>query len=138
MQIPCMGSALPSFILQPQFKQTNQCRPSTSILQEGSSYSCIGPSVKSHAFTKGQALSLSVYAPLPCAHVPCWGTQTVKAQFTLCWAQREAGRGCGKELCLFKHVFKKRGGNLLNGGQYRPCCTPQTRGGVKQKWRGSC
>lgn len=41
----------------------------------------------------------------------------VKGQFyllTLCQAQREAGRGYRRELCLFKHVFIKQWGDVLN------------------------
>jgi len=59
--VPATGAARPSFILQPWFEEANEHRPSTSVLQEGRSYSSTGPSVKSHAFPEGQAYSQSVH-----------------------------------------------------------------------------
>lgn len=45
----------------PTASEANERRPGTPILQEGSSHSPTGPSVKSHAFTKGPARSQLAY-----------------------------------------------------------------------------
>lgn len=117
------GVAPPSFILQPQFKKPNEHRPRylhsrggrlPFIHQRSCEILCIyrGPSLE----------SVSGHTTPPRFALPAAAHKLSKPGFhlfTLRRAQREAGRGSGKELCLFKHVFEKRGGgvggDLLNG-----------------------
>lgn len=76
---------MPAFILQPWFRETNEHKPSTSILQEGSS---IHPPVllwnpmylpKAKPTVSQYTHHSSLAVSLLCACSPCCGTLTVKS-----------------------------------------------------------
>lgn len=121
------GVAPPSFILQPQFKTPNEHRPRYLYSRGGCLPFNHRRSCEIPCIYRGPSLeSVSGHTTPPRFALPAVAHKLSKPGFhlfTLRRAQREACRGSGKELCLFKHVFKKRGGgvrgggDLLNGGQ---------------------
>lgn len=86
--------ALPSFILLPRFRESNEHWPATS---DGGFHYFPGISVKSCVFTEGQARCLTIYTPLLplplCPRSPRCASQTVKGQFQFFHTVR-GSKGC--------------------------------------------